>query len=73
VTRQITTVVGHHALQRSEHHGVWPHVKVDGSARHLLIAAIRYLDTLVKLDGRWFFSERRLMVDWTETRVLNAE
>ena len=38
------------------------HVKVDGSARHLVIAAIRYLDTFVKLDGRWFFSERKLMV-----------
>jgi hypothetical protein len=39
-----------------------------------MIAAIRYLDTFVKLHGRWwFFSERKLMVDWTETRLLNAE
>jgi hypothetical protein len=22
----------------------------------------------VKQDGDWFFAERRLMVDWTETR-----
>jgi hypothetical protein len=28
----------------------------------LVIAAIRYLDTFVKLDGKWFFSERKLMV-----------
>jgi len=48
------------------------HVKVDGSARSLMIAAIRYLDTFVKLDGMWFFSQRKLMVDWTETRPLNA-
>ena len=27
-----------------------------------------YLDELVKQDGQWFFAERRLMVDWTETR-----
>jgi len=49
------------------------HVKVDGSARSLMIAAIRYLDTFVEHDGIWFFSQRKLMVDWTETRPLNAE
>jgi ketosteroid isomerase-like protein len=36
--------------------------------RTMMIAAIRYLDTFVKLDGGWLFAERRLMVDWTETR-----
>jgi hypothetical protein len=46
------------------------HVKVDGSARSLMIAAIRYLDTFVKHDGTWFFGQRKLMVDWTETRPL---
>jgi ketosteroid isomerase-like protein len=48
------------------------HVKVDGSARSLMIAAIRYLDTFVKHDGIWFFGQRKLMVDWTETRSLAA-
>jgi hypothetical protein len=48
------------------------HVKVDGSARSLMVAAIRYLDTFVKRDGTWFFSQRKLMVDWTETRPLGA-
>ena len=33
-----------------------------------MVASVRYLDELVKLDGAWFFAERRLMVDWTETR-----
>jgi ketosteroid isomerase-like protein len=46
------------------------HVKVDGAARTLMIAAIRYLDAFVKHDGTWFFSQRKLMVDWTETRTL---
>jgi ketosteroid isomerase-like protein len=49
------------------------HVKVDGSERSLMIAAIRYLDTFVKHDGVWYFSQRKLMVDWTESRPLNAE
>jgi ketosteroid isomerase-like protein len=36
--------------------------------RTMMIAALRYLDELVKQDGVWLFAERRLMVDWTETR-----
>jgi hypothetical protein len=48
------------------------HVKVDGSARSLMIAAIRYLDNFVKYDGTWLFSQRQLMVDWTETRRLGT-
>jgi hypothetical protein len=35
-----------------------------------MIAAIRYLDTLVREHGAWLFSQRKLMVDWTETRTL---
>jgi ketosteroid isomerase-like protein len=48
------------------------HVKVDGTSRSLMIAAIRYLDTFVKLDDTWFFSQRKLMVEWTEVRQLNT-
>jgi ketosteroid isomerase-like protein len=36
--------------------------------RTMMIAALRYLDELVKQDGVWLFAERRPMVDWTETR-----
>ncbi len=36
--------------------------------RTIMIASIRYLDRFVKREGGWFFAERRLMVDWTETR-----
>ncbi|MFI9785123.1 nuclear transport factor 2 family protein [Kitasatospora sp. NPDC051984] len=36
--------------------------------RTVMIAAIRYLDVFVKQHGRWLFAERRLLVDWTETR-----
>jgi hypothetical protein len=37
-----------------------------------MIAAIRYLDTFVKQDGVWLSAERRLMVDWTDTRPTTA-
>lgn len=40
----------------------------DDGQRTMMIASIRYLDELVKQDGQWLFAERRLMVDWTETR-----
>jgi hypothetical protein len=45
------------------------HLKVgqDGQ-RTMMIAFIRYLDELVRQDGQWLFAERRLMVNWTETR-----
>jgi hypothetical protein len=42
-------------------------VGTDGQ-RTMMVASIRYLDELVKQDGQWLFAERRLMVDWTETR-----
>jgi len=40
----------------------------DDGSRTLMLAHIRYLDQFVKQDGEWLFAERRLMVDWTETR-----
>ena len=46
------------------------HVQVQDGRRSLMVASIRYLDTFTKQAGRWLFSERRLMVDWTETRPL---
>src|SRR6266436_556530 len=46
------------------------HVTVDGEKRRLMIASLRYLDTFVKIDGAWLFSERRLYVDWIEERAL---
>ncbi|WP_217553489.1 nuclear transport factor 2 family protein [Streptomyces sp. GbtcB6] len=40
----------------------------DDGRRTLMIASIRYLDEFAKQDGEWLFAERRLLVDWTETR-----
>ena len=47
------------------------HVTVDGGKRRLMVASLRYLDTFVKIDGAWLFSERRLYVDWMEERPLS--
>jgi ketosteroid isomerase-like protein len=47
------------------------HISVANGKRSLMLASIRYLDTFTKQGRRWLFSERRLMVDWIENRVLD--
>jgi SnoaL-like domain len=44
----------------------------DDGQRTMMIASIRYLDDIVKQDGEWLFAERRLMVNWIETRPLGT-
>ena len=46
------------------------HVTVDGGKRRLMIASLRYLDTYLKIEGAWLFSERLLYVDWVDERPL---
>ena len=46
------------------------HLTIEGGKRQLMIAALRYYDTFVKVDGEWLFAERLLYVDWIEERVL---
>jgi hypothetical protein len=47
------------------------HLTVDGATRQLMIAALRYYDAFVKIDGSWLFAERLLYVDWIEERILS--
>jgi hypothetical protein len=47
------------------------HLTVAGTKRRLMIAALRYYDAFVKMDGSWLFAERKLYVDWVEERVLS--
>ena len=44
------------------------HLFTDEGARNLMVAWLRYADMFVKVDGAWLFAERKLYVDWTETR-----
>jgi hypothetical protein len=46
------------------------HLTIDAEKRRLMIAALRYYDTFVKVDGEWLFADRLLYVDWIEERVL---
>lgn len=45
------------------------HLSTGQGDRTLMVAHLRYEDAFVKLDGAWFFAERNLYVDWTETRA----
>jgi len=33
-----------------------------------VVASLRDLDTFAKIDGSWYFDERNLVLDWSETR-----
>lgn len=46
------------------------HLTIGSGKRRLMIAALRYRDTFVKINGAWLFAERLLYVDWLEERVL---
>jgi ketosteroid isomerase-like protein len=46
------------------------HLTIEGEKRQLMIAALRYYDMFVKVDGSWLFAERLLYVDWIEERAL---
>jgi uncharacterized protein (TIGR02246 family) len=45
------------------------HLSAEGGERTLMVASLRYRDTFVKRDGAWLFAERKLYVDWTDTRT----
>ena len=44
------------------------HVFTDTGQRKLMVASLRYHDTFVRHGGTWRFAERKLFVDWMETR-----
>ncbi len=65
----ILTLIGDRAT--GEAYTLAHHLTIEGEKRQLMIAALRYYDTFVKMDGSWLFAERLLYVDWIEERVLS--
>ena len=65
----ILTLTGNRAT--GEAYAFAHHLTVDGGRRSLMIAALRYADQFVKIDGAWLFAERLLYVDWLEERALS--
>jgi hypothetical protein len=48
------------------------HLYTEAGNRKIMIASLRYLDTFAKIDGGWYFAERKLILDWSETRSITA-
>jgi len=42
-----------------------------GDDRTIIPSSNRYEDTIQQWDGTWLFSERRLYVDWIDTRPIS--
>jgi SnoaL-like domain len=62
------TIDGNRAT--GESYTIAHHVYTEDGTRKIMIASLRYLDTFTKSDGRWYFAERNLILDWSETRSL---
>jgi hypothetical protein len=65
----IFTLTAHQAT--GEAYCLAHHLTIDAGKRRLMVAALRYTDTCVKIDGAWIFAERLLYVDWIEERALS--
>jgi hypothetical protein len=48
------------------------HLFTEQGSRKIMVASLRYLDTFAKIEGRWYFAERKLILDWSETRSMTT-
>jgi hypothetical protein len=67
-----STVTLHGDSATGESYTIAHHVFTEVGRRKIMIASLRYLDTFSKIEGAWYFAERTLIVDWSETRDLGA-
>src|SRR5439155_17654764 len=48
------------------------HLFTEDGERKIMIASLRYLDTFAKMDGSWYFAERKLVLDWSENAPVDC-
>jgi SnoaL-like domain len=65
------TIDGNRAT--GESYTIAHHVYTEDGARKIMIASLRYLDAFTKIEQSWYFAERNLILDWSETRLLGTE
>jgi hypothetical protein len=68
---QSTVTVGG-ANAAGESYTIAHHVFTEDGRRMMMVAWLRYLDVFTKIDGAWYFAERKLILEWSETRPLGA-
>jgi hypothetical protein len=61
------TINGDHAT--GESYTIAHHLFSEDGNRMIMVASLRYLDTFAKIEGSWYFAERKLLLDWSETRL----
>ena len=69
--QSMVTVVGNQAAGTT--YCIAHHVVTQGASRNLVTTSIRYIDSFVRRpNSGWLFEQRKLIVDWVETRVLGG-
>jgi hypothetical protein len=56
----------------SDSYTIAHHLFSEEGNRKIMVDSLRYLDTFAKIDGSWYFAERKLLLDWSETRPSTA-
>jgi hypothetical protein len=74
-TFQATThFIGQHVVDFNEDgatgetHCLAYHLYEHNSRRMLMVMSIRNQDVFVRRDGQWLFAERKIIIDWTDSR-----
>jgi len=67
-----STVTIHGNRGTGESYTIAHHLFTEDGERKIMVASLRYLDAFAKIDGRWLFAERKLIVDWSETRSVGG-
>jgi hypothetical protein len=64
------TVDGDNAT--GESYTIAHHVFTEDGTRMMMVAWLRYLDVFARIEGAWYFAERKLILEWSEIRPLGA-
>ena len=67
-----STVVIEGGRATGESYTIAHHLFSEDGVRRIMVASLRYLDTFTKIGDAWFFAERNLILDWSETRSLDT-
>jgi hypothetical protein len=67
-----STVMFNGASSTGESYCIAHHVFTADGERKIMLAFLRYLDTFIKEDGAWHFAERKLYLEFSDTRPLGG-
>src|SRR5690242_4927673 len=68
-----STVTLNGSRATGESYTIAHHLFTEDGDRKIMVASLRYLDAFTKVEGRWYFAKRKLILDWSETRPITAQ